>query len=438
MPSLKTAKMFDAFYVTAVLCLAPVFLFPSPRYAVAFFMILIFLFLRTFMGGSFIPRTPLDMALLILLVQILISCIIVPDLSFSRGKIAGSTYGIILFYSLVGLLNQEKWINWSLKAFLAIGLIFTIIGVLGLNYYWVYSKYGFRGVLKDEFGGLIKTLSEHIPKVNWRMPGAEEGVNPNPLAGTILLFVCFGMVLFYFSLRGKLGGFYKKKKSVIFFVVLFICVIQVASLFITQSYGAWMGFLLAMAFMILSRKKKILGALLISGGIVLSIILVLRPPLVGPGWKNIKIEKISARIALWNAGLQIIQQYPITGIGMNRIRLEKQVGYDMSHVHNQLLHLAAELGIPALIAYLAILINMARMVNAVKKKTGPAWMKYAVQGLAAGQLAYFIFGMTDAVPLGAKPGIFFWISLALITSIHNYFVTVLPLENGIEKAAKPS
>jgi O-antigen/teichoic acid export membrane protein len=40
--------------------------------------------------------------------------------------------------------------------------------------------------------------------------------------------------------------------------------------------------------------------------------------------------------------------------------------------------------------------------------------------LGAGQLAHFLFGMGDSIPLGAKPGVLFWISLALIAGIYNY------------------
>ena len=38
-------------------------------------------------------------------------------------------------------------------------------------------------------------------------------------------------------------------------------------------------------------------------------------------------------------------------------------------------------------------------------------------GLGAGLLAHLLFGMTDAVALGAKPGILFWMLLALIVCL---------------------
>ena len=41
-------------------------------------------------------------------------------------------------------------------------------------------------------------------------------------------------------------------------------------------------------------------------------------------------------------------------------------------------------------------------------------------GLGCGQMAHLIFGMADSIPLGAKVGIIFWISLGLITATYNY------------------
>jgi len=93
---------------------------------------------------------------------------------------------------------------------------------------------------------------------------------------------------------------------------------------------------------------------------------------------------------------------------------------EMAHVHNHFLHTAAELGIPALIALLAILIGMGIMCVQVWRKSTIKWMRMVVLGLGWGQIAHLIFGITDSIPLGSKAGIFFWLSLLLITAIYNF------------------
>lgn len=114
----------------------------------------------------------------------------------------------------------------------------------------------------------------------------------------------------------------------------------------------------------------------------------------------------------------------MTGTGLSRIRLVSGIGYERAHVHNHLLHVGAELGIPALIAYMAILIGAGYMCVRVWKRSESGWMKMAVLGLGWGQVAHLIFGIGDSVPLGARPGIVFWVSIALITSIYNYYKKV--------------
>ena len=95
------------------------------------------------------------------------------------------------------------------------------------------------------------------------------------------------------------------------------------------------------------------------------------------------------------------------------------IAYEKSHAHNQLLHTSAELGIPGLVAYLAILAGAMFACRRVWRIAEEGWLRSAARGLGAGQAAFFFFGMGDAIPLGAKPGIFFWVSLALIMSLHN-------------------
>ncbi len=135
-----------------------------------------------------------------------------------------------------------------------------------------------------------------------------------------------------------------------------------------------------------------------------------------PLWK----EKIEARYGFWNEGLEAVGEKPFTGIGVNQLRMRPRFKYEYSHAHNQMLHIAAELGIPGLVAYLAILMGALYMCLEVWRNAPTGWMRATAQGLGAGQLAHFIFGLGDSIPLGAKPGIFFWVSIALIAALYNY------------------
>jgi hypothetical protein len=44
-------------------------------------------------------------------------------------------------------------------------------------------------------------------------------------------------------------------------------------------------------------------------------------------------------------------------------------------------------------------------------------LRWLMAGVLAGLAAHTVFGLTDAVALGAKPGIFFWLLLAMTAAV---------------------
>lgn len=130
--------------------------------------------------------------------------------------------------------------------------------------------------------------------------------------------------------------------------------------------------------------------------------------------------------------MKSIRENPIFGVGLDQLRITPPFKYEDAHAHDQYIHTAAEIGIPGLIAYMAILISAAWMTTEVGRSRAPDWMIQSMRGLAWGQAGFAIFGLADAIPLGAKPGIFFWMSLAIMTSI---YLWVKRQEKGVRPAA---
>ena len=121
---------------------------------------------------------------------------------------------------------------------------------------------------------------------------------------------------------------------------------------------------------------------------------------------------------LWNLTIPVIRHHPLWGIGLNQFRTLPEVRYFLSHAHNQFLHVAVELGIPAAIVFMAILLAMGYMCVQVWKTSPNQWLRFTILGLGWGQLAHLFFCLTDAIPPGAKVGILPWISMALITGLY--------------------
>jgi len=138
-------------------------------------------------------------------------------------------------------------------------------------------------------------------------------------------------------------------------------------------------------------------------------------------------DTISGRLELWTRAVYGIQDLPFTGMGMNAFRRIMPVLYpskmispetDVVHAHNHLLQAALDLGIPGLVAYSAIWLIVGSLLVRVYRRSGERVYRAMAGGLGAGLIAHFMFGMTDAIPLGAKVGVLFWISLALAVGLH--------------------
>jgi len=101
--------------------------------------------------------------------------------------------------------------------------------------------------------------------------------------------------------------------------------------------------------------------------------------------------------------------YPLT-------RVARDV--DIAHAHNVFLQTALDVGIPGLIAYVALLIVATLMCWQTYRDGDPLAQRIAL-GLWGNLVAIHLFGLTDAVALGAKIGLFLWWSLGMIAALHH-------------------
>ena len=133
---------------------------------------------------------------------------------------------------------------------------------------------------------------------------------------------------------------------------------------------------------------------------------------------------IAGRVEIWSRALYAVQDFPFTGCGLGTFREVVWVlyplftispGHDIAHAHNMFLQTAVDLGLPGLLAYLALLglagvigIRMARR-SALERALG--------LGIVAGLVALHTYGLTDALAPGSKPGIVIWIALGLLAAL---------------------
>jgi len=416
----KADKWFDSVQAAAIIAVSPWFIFPSPWTWWVFLSIPLLLIARKAIKNEFMVPTLIDIPVWIFLTALLVTTLRAANFFHSLPKIAGVLYAAAFFYSLTAFLKTGKSIKWALALFMTGGVGFSIIGLLGMP------------TFTEKHLGLLMRIKEKIPRLNFGLPGADLGFAPTVVGGMLLLVIPLLFVCFIYL-------WIKKNKNRIEKLSLVLSggslLITGSVLLLTQSRGAWGGLFIStvimgiMGMMMRFKRKKILAAALI-GLLAIGILAgtgiysILHAEQLKPGLKQAE-GTLLFRVQLWDLAIPIIKEHPMWGIGLNNFRIQvPEVRFFLSHAHNQFIHTAVEMGIPAAIAYIAILFLMGYMCIQVWKNSNDTWMKIVALGLGWGQLAHLFFCLTDAIPPGAKVGILTWFSFASITAIYNLTISL--------------
>jgi putative inorganic carbon (HCO3(-)) transporter len=406
-------KWFDPVQIAFLIVVSPFFIFPRPRLWWIILIIPLLWTVRKIVEKRFVEPTMVNVPMFIFLAAVLISTSRVPDFADSLPKFAGVLFAIAFFFAMAALLKTGTLLKWAVSLFLLGGFLFSLIGLLGMP------------TFKVKHLEILMKIKDKIPRIDFGLPGVELGFAPTVVGGILLLVIPLFFVMTVTAYRQRKESLTNK------FYLIFLAaglLVTCGVLLLTQARGAWAGLLIGtiiiglLLMMKLIKNRKIVVAAVITL-IVIGIIIGVgiysfaQADQLKPGIKQAE-GTLLFRVQLWNLTIPMIKANPWWGIGLNHFRQDPEVRYFLSHAHNQFLHTAVELGIPALAAFLAILLSVGYMCVKVWNKSADPWIRLAVLGLGWGQLAHFFFCLTDAIPPGAKVGILFWISLALITSVY--------------------
>jgi putative inorganic carbon (hco3(-)) transporter len=410
MTTARLARRLVAAELPIVMLIAPALLFPSPARLIVLAIVPIVWIAARVTTGEAVPRTPINSAIQLLLIMVGVSLFATFDVRFSLGKVAGVVLGALLFWAVARWLTTPQRLRIATVSFLMLGAGLALIGILGSEG-------------SDKLAALRGITAR--PPVLRGLPGAEEGFNPNAISGCLVLFIPIQLAL---VATGALG-----RRSDRWFVAaqLLMLTATAGTLVLMQSRGAWAGLAVAgLAFLLWhGRKTRTMASLTIGAAAILWMLFGSASMLdraisrSGAGTN----ATVAGRIEIWTRAVYGIQDVPFTGMGMNTFRRVMPVlypshsiaaGKDVAHAHNHLLQSALDLGIPGLIAYAAIWIGTAALLVAVYRRAPERSHRVMAGGIGAGLVAHFVFGLTDAIPLGAKVGALFWLTLALSVGLH--------------------
>jgi len=209
-----------------------------------------------------------------------------------------------------------------------------------------------------------------------------------------------------------------------------------ANLALTLTRAAWVSVAVAVVciggyfgvrtlFKRVSWKRSLLGVTFIS---VVFCVLIVNGKIIGVVPRHIK-ERIETMIThpagfmgerpqWWRTSLELIQKYPLTGIGLGRFRYEYQHNgpeeqyYIPYHAHNIYLHIATEQGIPSLFLFLWMVTIMCQQVF-LMRKTNDFWQLGTFIGASGFLISALVYGLADNI-LHQRTVLLFYFILGII------------------------
>ncbi len=392
-----------------------------------FLLILPFLWWGGYLrSGRFLPRTPLDLPLTLLVVWTLFSLWVTPDLSASAGKVLGVVLGISVYYAVIRFARTGRFspqdsspsggrLQWILLGAASAGTGVAGLGLLGADWFTKYP--------------ILTRLAKQIPDLIPALPGAPSGFQPNAISGTLTLFTPLTIWLGYRIILQKDAGFRSPAGIIPPWMMktglLLMLAVQGVWWLLSQTRGALLGLAAGLLFLSVLEFKpswKIpaisLPLLPVAAAYTYWFLAEDLSVLESVAGTNLS-GTLAFRFQVWEWASLTLQDFPFTGVGYNMFREVAPLLYfgpnlgDVAHAHNLFLDVGVSLGFGGMIIYLALwLVNLWTLWKSYLQNP-QTWVGGGALALLAGWYAFLIFGLADTIPLGSKLGMGIFLALGV-------------------------
>jgi putative inorganic carbon (HCO3(-)) transporter len=349
--------------------------------------------------GYFTRRTPLDWPLLLLILWLPVNLLASADQALSWEATGYLMFGIALYFSLLNwppAQRQPQIVAWLL---LTLGVGLALAAPL-------LSELATGKLFR------IQSLEQLFQQAASQVPG---NVNANRVAGTLVLIAPLAAALF---LRRDWSP--RRWQPVLCGLAALLMLVV---LVMTQSRNAYLAIAIGVAVILLLRWPRlmfVLPVVILMGAIVMWRIgpqaIVDALPAGGA------LSGLDGRLELWSRAWYALNDFTFTGIGIGTFERVIPVLYPLfsvgpdvqiTHAHNLFLQVGVDLGVPGLIAYLALLINLLVMLGKALRRRADALDWTLAAGALGGVVAMLIHGLFDAPVWGVKPAFIPWLLIAL-------------------------
>ena len=401
-----------------IICCSPALLAPGsiPLLTVTAAAVIPLLWLARWRArGRLTTRTRLDLPILGIMLMTPVGVLASMDPAQSLSKAAGLLLGIALYY---GVLNQGKSLR-LLGAVPAAAWLVLILGLVGID--WLALKIP-----------LLTPIYTRLPRLISGVPRTMKGgFHPNEVGGTLAMLI--PLVIAWWQGRpatfltpadrsGPAHWLHRILHSKAF--VALTIVVSLLGLLLTQSRTSMAAVAAALLLIGALQSQWLLWLMVLGSGVIAMVIWRL-------GTASI-VQRLSAlpgtytwagRPEIWANALRTIADFPLTGIGLNvfapasRVRyayLVARPSWDFVHAHNIFVQTGVDLGVIGLVCFVAMAIVLGIMVARAVRNAENTASKRLAAALAASVASYLVFGAIDAITLGAKPSLIFWLAAGLI------------------------
>jgi len=321
----------------------------------------------------------------------------------STSHFAGACLGFLVMLTIGRAFGTPRRLRFAMLAFLSGGMLALLLGLAGSS------------VRTETLMG--SRLPVNVPAIKLRLAGLSSrgDVNPNALAAAVLLVAPLGVTVLVLRTGEKID--WLGLMPVAFTVVVTSAVILV----ICASRSAWIAIWLILVGLLVRGMRSWLCRI-VTGAIVVAPLFVAASSVLFLSqeaflqqasnlWTSAgnRAEIITQGVDRWRAS-------PWLGIGVNEFRSvyrPKSAATDIVHAHNIFLQTALDVGAAGSAAYWGLLALL--LVRATQAARGPSRAgRSAAVGSALCLVAISLFGLSDAVALGSKMGIFQWMAGGLV------------------------
>jgi putative inorganic carbon (HCO3(-)) transporter len=346
--------------------------------------------------GRLSVHTPADLPIVLIVVMALVSVWVTALPAITTLQVLRLLSGIGVFYSIANWCDSQARLRLLMRGAILAGLLLAIFATISVE--WPVSKLSF----------VPEAVYSHFILI------VQDTVQPNVIAGSLVILLPFAAAWLLFA-WDDLEWYDRAFAGITVVVVLGIQIV-------TLSRGSLIALaVFLMVLLILRWRWAWVIPLLVGAGLGLAISRFGMSDVLNVLTSSGTISSAGGRLEVWSRAVAMIQDFPLTGIGMGSFLEASDKFYPLTlfepgkiqHAHNLMLQVAVDLGIPGLIGWLAIyfiVLIAAWRVYHIGRDSEDDRAMAAGAALLGSQVALFVHGLTDAVTWGmVRPAPIVWV-----------------------------